>query len=107
MKRRSWLLALLGAGGASAQNYMGCVPPQWSSSCPRVNNQCPVCGTMAKEYRPKLGSPEAVCTPGTIGRISQEGVLFCHSWVNLEDAPKDRLIRCKKCAAAFFQDAVV
>ena len=59
-----------------------------------VNNQCPVCGTMAEPYKPDTrfcgdyfsGQPQA-----TLGLPGCE--------------PKMSITRCKRCNCAFWQDA--
>ncbi len=48
MKRR-YLLGLLGFPlGASASE---CAPPLWSSTCGKVDGQCPNCGRQAERLR--------------------------------------------------------
>jgi hypothetical protein len=63
-----------------------------------VNGKCPVCGTMAKAFRP---IPVRVdCT--TDDAVPNEGgLLKCGSSI----IQAEQIIRCQRCNAAFWQDA--
>ena len=104
MKRSAFLASFLGVLGISqAQQWKerlphgvhcwhygtdGTVVPCDDSWPPALNNQCPVCGTMAKPYR-RMG----MSLTGTV-RIDPPG-----------DMPKHNLARCLRCNAAFWQNS--
>lgn len=83
MKRLGFIAALF-AGVAKAQQWKVCkrdpkIPAVCSTeNMPALNNQCPVCGTMAPPYI-RFDAPMQ---------------------------PKHQLIGCERCRAAFFQEAV-
>lgn len=62
---------------------LGCIEPK--------PNQCPVCGTMAEPYKRELDC---------VGMDVEKG-----RYVPLPCGPADRVTRCKRCNAAFWQDA--
>lgn len=93
MKRRSLWAALFG-GTAAAQIADVQIDPKprlmvqsreihWFHDGKPLNNQCPVCGTMAEPYRP--------------AKLNADGTsaLFL----------LERIARCKLCNSAFWQDA--
>lgn len=110
MKRLTFIGSLLGLTGiAKAQQWKECKPTvalsgnaslrngklSWCSSR-ALNDQCPVCGTMAEKYHRTISGDCSsarmvdritVCPPPTID-------------------PTERVTRCKRCNAAFWQDAV-
>jgi len=59
----------------------------WPDGKP-LNNQCPVCGTMAASHK-----------RGEIPTVEIAGVLY------VEDAMLPRVARCLRCNCAFWQDA--
>jgi hypothetical protein len=61
--------------------------------CAVPNGECPVCGTMAEPYRPSYRLKD--CKP------AGGNMLAC----NQEPLPEERIIRCHRCNAAFWQDA--
>lgn len=91
------------AGGDPPPNQPGCKPvggmmnrnagvptyiearPAWKDGKTR-NNQCPVCGTMAREMSNKI----------TV-HLSADGTAFVGT-------PSTRIVRCHRCNAAFWQD---
>jgi hypothetical protein len=125
MKRRNWLLALLGISGAkalprdrfAATKGLAPMTPQASDLnydpiCPSgrvfprgwkpVNGRCPVCGTMAEEYSVSKRMAEQ--------QVIYERMLAFAPHSHYAQyfkpvAPKPRQVRCKTCNAAFFQDA--
>lgn len=75
-------------------------PPQWKFPLERwanpKNNQCPVCGTMADAYKPDT----RFCGDYLGGQpATGMGLMGCE--------PMASITRCKRCNAAFWQDAVV
>ena len=113
MKRSAFLASFLGVLGISqAQQWKGgnasgtpdsAMLPDGSVMLPNgtvvsrhfkpgkaLNNQCPVCGTMAKPYRAATGG---MTLTGTV-RIDPPG-----------DMPRLNLARCLRCSAAFWQDS--
>lgn len=86
MKRLAFLAALFGGGRLVAQQR---TPPP--------NNQCPVCGTMADPLKPYKTGLMSNCK----GVPGQPYVVSCEDqWA----VPDPRLVRCKGCNAAFWQD---
>lgn len=83
--------------------------PCWSSSkgnlCIPRNGQCPVCGKMAEAFRPAC---QYTLEDLNKTRYSDGSLWFLHS---IHDKPKlgdpciTRIVRCKRCNAAFWQDA--
>ena len=114
MKRSAFFGYLLGMFGvAKAQQWKECVPDQRtgidlgagsklmvcsSQMKPELNGQCPVCGTMAEPIKWHLASysNKACDPPRTDG-------LACVEPNYLDPGPQIR--RCKRCNAAFWQDA--
>ena len=98
IRRRSFFAALLGVNAAKAQTLwssearliMDGVELRWFHDRKPLNNQCPVCGTMAPAYINKFR-----CCPGGA----------CYP----EDPPCQQinLIRCTRCSAAFWQDETI
>jgi hypothetical protein len=118
MKRFSFLAALFGFGAsAKAQEYgslkdfkleVRYCPPQWTvkerEDCGKpLNNECPVCGTMAKPYERKMiqhGSG-INCRPSYPYSILE----VCDRDEEFESLPIQDCIRCVHCNAAFWRDA--
>jgi hypothetical protein len=97
MNRSAFIAALLGAVGiGKAQQWKRCGLEETEFATgrqvrcdepfPAKNNQCPVCGTMAEPYR-RDGDGNVIS--GWVGSI----------------ALSINLTRCKRCNAAFWQDA--
>jgi len=126
MKRRSIFAYIFGVLGlpALAQQWKECVPdnhllpdatststlfqPGYGIVCteknkPALNNQCPVCGTMADPYvRQYWTNVIENCHPDYDNHyiVSCDPPPTKHPY---EDT--SNLVRCKRCNAAFFQDA--
>ena len=69
-----------------------------------LNNQCPVCGAMAESL---LLMPQYSISSANEFRFSGRDIILL-SEGNVGDQPPkmpSRLIRCKRCNAAFWQDA--
>ena len=63
---------------------------------PALNNQCPVCGTMAKPYSGKRAYELPFC----------EGAQqFPPPPGACDELPRQRITRCLRCTAAFWQDS--
>ena len=109
MKRSAFLVLIFGFLGVSrAQQEEGIGitynPPQWTiplgNGHKPHNNQCPVCGTMAKPYSGKRAYTEPWCIgSGHQFPPTKEMMAEC------EDPPRQRITRCLRCNAAFWQDA--
>lgn len=105
----SMIAGLFGAGAARAQQWkepaLGCTTIWCSDRKPALNGQCPVCGTMAEPYDRKALVPkgamaaDGVCFVGTLATGIQ------HVPCSIDDVPVSRSVRCKRCNAAFWQDA--
>ena len=65
-----------------------------------LNNQCPVCGTMARPYTGKRAYSEPWCEGAQPFPPTKEMLAEC------QDPPRQRIVRCHRCNAAFWQDAV-
>jgi hypothetical protein len=85
-------------------NWVG-PPPTWPTPYKPAPNQCPIptCGTMAEPFkRPVVQKDEIVMCPdlpptSTLGCMLSEGTPY---------GPTERITRCKRCSAAFWQTAV-
>lgn len=112
MKRLQFMAALVGMTGvARAQQWKECVSLETTSpllTCTgktktALNNQCPVCGTLAAPYvRPltdKNGGFMRNCKP------AGEFLVSCDPPQLTPSGPPERVTRCKRCNAAFWQDA--
>ncbi len=115
MKRSKFIAAIFGAFGVARAQQTGsrlpetttgnhlsvttcAIPPQWNDRCPAIlNNQCPVCGTMA-EPLPKLQK----IAVGNCKATADPGVVACE---DIFENPYSSLTRCKRCNAAFWQDS--
>lgn len=143
MNRRSWmrwlpaaLLPWVAKGQTSAEyctkdqivdaarkgvHLAGCPAPQieWKRGKP-LNNQCPVCGTMAKPYLRKTYFEEYGHLIGTLPPIKSGrwGALCDHAnlWKRMEEddaikrpnemiGPDHMDVRCVRCNCKFVQDA--
>lgn len=124
MKSRRWILSLLGfsayaqsptisSGGSgsvksSTLSTHECIEFGYLHTCESPkNNYCPVCGTKADPFRPSVAEysliqPCASISPDSHGEVNA----VCRQWTK-EDLPKERMVRCKKCNVAFFQDAEI
>lgn len=111
MNRLRFITALFGSAAlAKGQQWKECEPEKgWtgggilcsSKNKPAKNNQCPVCGEMAKPI--KLADISLPC--GVFRRPdghleSVQGIASCPPAVGTPN-----LIRCSRCNAAFWQDA--
>lgn len=99
MNRKAFFTTLFGvAGVAKAQQWKQCVPYGdylcSDKNKAALNNQCPVCGEMAEKY-PRKGAYVADCGFYQGGPPTGSGC-----------AGTSNLTRCKRCNAAFWQDAV-
>ena len=107
MKRSAFLTSLLGVLGiGQAQQWketVGTVSEDGSykvSHGTALNNQCPVCGTMAKPYSGKRAYSEPWCEgSGHQFPPTKEMLAQC------EDLPRQRITRCLRCSAGFWQDS--
>lgn len=99
MSRFRFLAALALAGIGKAQF---CTSRGVDSLCPVRNNECPVCGEMAPGYKRQLRKTGFLenCQPDKenpyLAVCAEQTVMYGES---------ERLIRCRKCNAAFWQDA--
>ena len=71
-------------------------------------NQCPVCGTMAESYRREFSSSGMLtnCRPVTNPPNGLVNLMQCDEAKKIPISPPERLTRCKRCNAAFYQDSV-
>jgi hypothetical protein len=69
----------------------------WQSG-PAVNNQCPVCGTMAEPYVMQNAGHLIPCSHPKPGQI-------CVAPVRAKP-PESRTVRCQRCNARFDQDGI-
>jgi hypothetical protein len=69
------------------------------SQRPALNNQCPVCGTMAKPYSGKRAFTYPFCEGAQQLPPTKE------MWEKCQDPPAQRIARCRHCNAAFWQNA--
>ncbi len=96
MTRRSIFAWLFGGAAASAEKFQViCRDKDGPHFCDIRNNQCPVCGEMAAPYRPDTHFCGDIVGGQSLG-IS--GTYGCEGRLNI--------VRCKRCNAAFWQDAV-
>ena len=78
--------------------------PQWMVvNSKALNNQCPVCGTMAEPFR---CDPQYSITQTDV-RLSGRDIVLLSAGKSSDKPPKmpSRLVRCARCNAAFWQDA--
>jgi len=71
---------------------------RWFSGAP-LNNQCPICGTMAEPYRPQ---PSRYCADSAVMQLDGTLVSGCEFEAKMSGR---NLARCRHCNAAFWQDA--
>lgn len=73
-----------------------------------VNGKCPVCGTMAEKYARKteleMYGHDICFAGGGVGEIGSLSVCRQPSATKLI-GPMERTVRCRRCNAAFWQDA--
>lgn len=93
MKRFSFLTAITGIGVIRAQT---CDMPRKLTGCLLRNGECPVCGTMAEPYKRPTGIHAADCGPNSLMACFSDGPY----------GPTERITRCRRCNAAFWQDSV-
>ncbi len=113
VSRKGFMAAIFGTlGAARAQQWKECTtaipgttsyvmpvrcPWPEQKQEPPLNNQCPTCGTMAEPYIRPLGAGNCIPVEGNLGVCAiQPGKLY---------GRMDALVRCKRCNAAFWQDA--
>ena len=103
MKRRVWLLALFGVGVAAQvpQSSENVTMTAWSRPKPK-NSQCPVCWAMAGKYTQAAYTAERTTYWEAAAKVWQNAP-FLAQMKNAKAGP--RLVRCKACNAAFWQDA--
>ena len=110
MNRRNLFIGLFGLGAAKAQEEAetirrlhACIGPQWSATCPKVNGQCPVCGTMAPAYKSEKSARSSTLTHcGTVD--GKRYALGCASLDVAIDEP-NRRVDCANCNATFLMKA--
>lgn len=91
-KAQQWKECTTGKPGTTAYiTEPRCYPPK-NHPEPALNNQCPVCGTMAAPY-----------SPGMI--FNAVGTCLDREGKETACSKAPRIIRCKRCNAAFWQDA--
>ena len=121
MKRSAFLASLLGVLGIGQAQQWREDEPERTLNCmgwdkegnitraacghsgthkPALNNQCPVCGTMAKPYRGKRAYSEPWCEGGPQQFPPTKEML-----AQCEDLPRQRITRCLRCSAAFWQNS--
>jgi uncharacterized protein with PIN domain len=105
MNRSAFIAALLGAVGIGkaqqARWSVACIDGTNVRRCDPENNQCPVCGALAEPYkRPTYDSMLTNCR-GT----ADPYVVQCDPQKAIPYGETERLTRCKRCNAAFWQDA--
>lgn len=69
------------------------IPLRWATEPKGLNNQCPVCGTMAEKYVPNRQWCGDIATNLPVGKFQAPGC----------DAD-ERMTRCIRCNNAFYQD---
>lgn len=80
---------------APSGSHATCATPQWSlDRCPKVNGQCPVCGWQAKPW--KRDQTDVTVIDMKDMRRHREYRPY---------GPTEKIIRCERCNAAFWQDA--
>src|ERR1019366_10095638 len=106
MTRRGIFTTLAGMVGAAA-TAQDSTPIDWcftpAPPCAGRNNKCPVCGAIADPYhiqRREIGLRMKPCVPPP----PKDSPVACGDTIYDESAPKERLVRCARCNAAFFQD---
>lgn len=95
MKRLTFLASMISLEVPKAQVPLG-------ASRKPINNQCPVCGTMAEAYNRPRGTLMVPCDPP-----APEGSnIACTSPVSSGEpyGAVVNLVRCKCCNVAFWQD---
>ena len=104
MKRLTFLASMISLEVPKAQVPFGasrsCTGPAWPERKP-VNNQCPVCGTMAEAYKRRRGTLMVPCDPP-----APEGSFIACAAPGEPYGAKVNLVRCNRCNAAFWQDGV-
>jgi hypothetical protein len=83
LKAQQWKECTSGVPGttAYATNLDHCWV-KYQKPEPALNGQCPVCGTMADAYKRPMRAPKMI-----------------------PDGPIERVVRCRRCNAAFFQNS--
>jgi hypothetical protein len=113
MRRRNWLLALLGIGAAKAmpdtqhdiEAIAKALQGQKLRSVRPANGQCPVCGTMAEKYSlAEWREGRRKAHEAWLKFYPEFPMAFAFDDIEGETPPA-RQLRCKTCSAAFFQDA--
>lgn len=105
MRRSKFIAAILGmAGIAKAQRSFGeCVYAN-GLRC-TINGKCPTCGAMAEPYRREMYVAGRTCKPATSkDDPTKSGLMEC-AYEEAPGGPMERVIRCRRCNAAFYQDA--
>jgi predicted Ser/Thr protein kinase len=107
MKRFQFFAALLGAVGIGkaqqARWSVACIDGTNVRRCDPENNQCPVCGAWAEPFHLM---PQYSMT-STAVRLQDRDIILLSEGMPDDKQPKmpSRLTRCKRCNAAFWQDA--
>ena len=109
-RKKFWLALVSGLGIVRAQE------PEWTGleesspiptssatgigwqNGPALNNQCPVCGTMAEPYVMQNAGHLIACSHPKPGRICVAPVPG--------KPPESRTVRCQRCNARFDQDGI-
>ena len=109
-RTKFWLTLFSGLGIAGAQEVeLTRVPESWPISTslpsgiawqngPALNNQCPVCGTMAEPYVMQNAGHVIPCSHPKAGQICVAPLRG--------NVPEARTVRCQRCNARFDQDGV-
>lgn len=102
-QRESQLLRDIPRGGtmlmqATRRDSATLIIPEWVYGNPK-NNECPNCATMAEPYQGNRVFSKQ-CLNGT-GELDHE----CFDKTATLVGPTERITRCKRCNAAFWQDA--
>lgn len=120
MKRRYWWMALFAPQAVAQENileekkaairYLDRMAKDHFE--PPVNNQCPVCGMMAKEFvRPTTTDSHLTIDREAEAKWAKDHPGESKYWVTIIPpvptpyGPSFNLTRCKHCNAAFWQDA--
>lgn len=97
MKRAAFIAALFGVIRTQAQTPLGTNSEGWLKPWQQYkpkNNQCPVCGTMSTPFNRRKRLEELKADP----------LCNCNQ-MKPEELPESRMVRCRQCSAAFWQDA--
>jgi hypothetical protein len=113
MKRWQFIATLFGCGAAAKAQVLhtGCIKegpngftdipcpvghggPSWQAGNGPINNECPVCGTMAEPFIGRFWTKN--CRP-----VNDGWEVSCDQ----DFIPEERTVRCKRCNVLFEQDS--